>query len=218
MKQRDKLFQLVPKLARKESRRLIFMNKTDGNKKLPGPETTLSSKTIFEGRIIKLQVDQVKLPGGKTASREIVRHPGAAAVIALLDGKLLTVGQYRKPLDKYQVEIPAGKLDPGEDPAVCAARELLEETGISAAEMKLVEAFYTSPGFADEKLYLYAAEGLQQGDSQPDEDEDLHVEALTMEQAEAYIRDGIIGDAKTLMAVYLWKLYLLTGRMGLRSD
>ncbi|CDN43445.1 hypothetical protein BN871_CZ_00160 [Paenibacillus sp. P22] len=85
------------------------MNQSDGPKKLPGAETTVSSETIFEGRIITLQVDQVKLPGGKMASREIVRHPGAAAVIALLDGKLLTVGQYRKPMDKYQVEIPAGQ-------------------------------------------------------------------------------------------------------------
>jgi len=193
------------------------MNQSDGPKKLPGAETTVSSETIFEGRIITLQVDQVKLPGGKMASREIVRHPGAAAVIALLDGKLLTVGQYRKPMDKYQVEIPAGKLDPGEDPAACAARELREETGVTASEMKLVDAFYTSPGFADEKVYLYAAEGISQGESQPDDDEELHVEALTMEQAEAYIREGVIGDAKTLMAVYLWKLYLHTGVMGLRS-
>ncbi|MGU3470379.1 NUDIX hydrolase [Paenibacillus sp. D51F] len=194
------------------------MNQSDGPKKLPGAETTVSSETIFEGRIITLQVDQVKLPGGKITSREIVRHPGAAAVIALLDGKLLTVGQYRKPMDKYQVEIPAGKLDPGEDPATCAARELREETGVSASEMKLVDAFYTSPGFADEKVYLYAAEGLSQGESQPDDDEELHVEALTMEQAEAYIREGVIGDAKTLMAVYLWKLYLHTGVMGFRSE
>ncbi len=194
------------------------MNQPDGPKKLPGAETTVSSETIFEGRIITLQVDQVKLPGGKITSREIVRHPGAAAVIALLDGKLLTVGQYRKPMDKYQVEIPAGKLDPGEDPAACAARELREETGVSASEMKLVDAFYTSPGFADEKVYLYAAEGLSQGESQPDDDEELHVEALTMEQAEAYIREGVIGDAKTLMAVYLWKLYLHTGVMGIRSE
>ncbi|ASS65060.1 MULTISPECIES: NUDIX hydrolase [unclassified Paenibacillus] len=194
------------------------MNQPDGPEKLPGAETTVSSETIFEGRIITLQVDQVQLPGGKLASREIVRHPGAAAVIALLDGKLLTVGQYRKPMDKYQVEIPAGKLDPGEDPAACAARELREETGVSASEMKLVDAFYTSPGFADEKVYLYAAEGLSQGESQPDDDEELHVEALTMEQAEAYIREGVIGDAKTLMAVYLWKLYLHTGVMGFRSE
>ena len=80
-----------------------------------------------------------------------------------------------------------------------------------------MDTFYTSPGFADEKLYLYFAEGLQHGQSDPDEDEDLHVEALTMEQAEAYIRDGIIGDAKTLMAVYLWKLHQLTGKMGIQA-
>ncbi|QJC51804.1 NUDIX hydrolase [Paenibacillus albicereus] len=188
--------------------------KPDGR---PGAEVTLSSETKYAGKIITLQVDQVRLPSGATASREIVRHPGAAAVICIADGKLLTVGQYRKPMDKYQVEIPAGKLDPGEDPAVCAARELKEETGVSASSVRLVDAFYTSPGFADEKLYLYVAEGLEHGDSSPDEDEDLHVEALTMEQALSYIEQGIIGDAKTLMAVYLWKLSELTGRIGIRG-
>ncbi|OXM16717.1 NUDIX hydrolase [Paenibacillus herberti] len=184
---------------------------------LPGPEITLSSETKFEGRIITLQVHQVQLPSGATSTREIIRHPGAAAVIAIVDGKLLTVGQYRKPMEKYQVEIPAGKLDLGEDPAVCAARELKEETGVSASSMRLVDAFYTSPGFADEKVYLYVAEGLVQGDSQPDEDEELHVEALTMEQAQDYIERGIIGDAKTLMAVYLWRLSQHTGMIGLRG-
>ncbi|MCM3747333.1 NUDIX hydrolase [Paenibacillus pasadenensis] len=184
---------------------------------MPGPEITLSSETKFQGKIISLQVHEVQLPSGATSTREIIRHPGAAAVIAIVDGKLLTVGQYRKPMDKYQVEIPAGKLDAGEDPAVCAARELKEETGITAASVRLVDAFYTSPGFADEKVYLYVAEGLEQGESQPDEDEELHVEALTMEQAEDYIERGLIGDAKTLMAVYLWKLSKHTGQIGLRG-
>lgn len=193
------------------------MSDTKQTGSMPGAEITLSSETKFQGKIITLQVHEVQLPGGATSTREIIRHPGAAAVIAIVDGKLLTVGQYRKPMDKYQVEIPAGKLDAGEDPAVCAARELKEETGMTAASVRLVDAFYTSPGFADEKVYLYVAEGLEQGDSQPDEDEELHVEALTMEQAEDYIERGLIGDAKTLMAVYLWKLSRHTGHIGLRG-
>ncbi|MDQ6421024.1 NUDIX hydrolase [Paenibacillus sp. LHD-117] len=176
-------------------------------------EQTVSSEPIFQGRIISLQVDTVALPDGRTATREIVRHPGASAVLALLDGKLLVVEQYRKPMDKFQVEIPAGKLDGDEDPALAAARELEEETGYRAKSLKQISAFYTSPGFADEKLYLYFAEELEKGTPNPDEDEDLFVEAITMEQADAYIAEGRISDAKTILAVYAWKLYVQTGQI-----
>jgi len=176
-------------------------------------EDTVHTEHIFEGKVISLQVDTVSLPGGRQATREIVKHPGAAAVMALLDGKLLVVDQFRKPLEKFQVEIPAGKLDPGEDPLAAAARELEEETGYRAKELKLVSSFYTSPGFADEKLYLYFAEQLEAGTQNPDEDEDLNVEAITLEQAEQYMAEGRISDAKTIMAIYAWRLYLLTGRI-----
>ncbi|MCR2803086.1 NUDIX hydrolase [Paenibacillus soyae] len=174
-------------------------------------EETIQSEPIFQGKIISLQVDTVSLADGRTATREIVRHPGAAAVMALLDGKLLVVDQFRKPLEKFQIEIPAGKLDGDEDPMVAAARELEEETGYRAKDLKLLSAFFTSPGFADEKLYLYFASELEPGRQQLDEDEDIQVEAITLEQAEAYIAEGRISDAKTILAVYAWKLYALTG-------
>lgn len=174
-------------------------------------EETLHSEPVFQGKIISLQVDTVSLADGRSATREIVRHPGAAAVMALLDGKLLVVEQFRKPLEKCQIEIPAGKLDGDEDPMAAAARELEEETGYRAKDLKLLSAFYTSPGFADEKLYLYFASELAPGKQQLDEDEDIQVEAITLEQAEAYIAEGRISDAKTIMAVYAWKLYALTG-------
>lgn len=176
-------------------------------------EETIKTEPIFDGRMITLQVDTVAMPDGRTATREIVKHPGAAAVMGLLDGKLLVVEQFRKPLEKFQIEIPAGKLDPNEDPFEAAARELEEETGYRSDKLRLVSSFYTSPGFADEKLYLYFAEDLQQGEQKPDEDEFLQVEAITLDEAEAYIAEGRISDAKTILAVYAWKLYLLTGKI-----
>ncbi|WP_274651725.1 NUDIX domain-containing protein [Paenibacillus humicola] len=175
-------------------------------------EKTIGTQPIYEGKIISLQVDTVRLPGGRTATREIVRHPGAAAVLALIEDKMLVVEQYRKPMEKFQIEIPAGKLDPGEDPMEAAARELEEETGYRAGRLRPISAFYTSPGFADEKLYLYAAEELVKGESRPDEDEFLAVEAITFEQAQQYIREERISDAKTMLAVYAWHLYRLTGQ------
>lgn len=177
-------------------------------------EPTVKSETIFQGKMISLQVDTVELPDGATATREIVRHPGAAAVIALLDGKLLVVEQYRKPLDKFQVEIPAGKLDAGEDPEKAAYRELEEETGYKANNLQLVYGFYTSPGFADEKLYVYFTDSLAPGRMQLDEEEYLRVDAITYEQAIAYIAEGRISDAKTIMAVQLWRIYQLTGEVS----
>ncbi|MCM3627373.1 NUDIX hydrolase [Paenibacillus glycanilyticus] len=176
-------------------------------------EETIGTEPIFEGKMITLQVDTVAMPDGRTATREIVKHPGASAVMALLDGKLLVVEQFRKPLEKFQIEIPAGKLDAGEDPMEAAARELEEETGYRADDLKLVSAFFTSPGFADEKLFLYFAENVTAGTQHTDEDEYLQVEAITLEQAEAYIAEGRISDAKTILAVYAWKLYQLTGKI-----
>lgn len=178
-------------------------------------EITVKTEPIFAGRMITLQVDTVRLPNGETSTREIVKHPGASAVLALLDGKMLVVEQFRKPLEKMQVEIPAGKLDAGEDPMEAAFRELEEETGYRAKSMKLLQAFYTSPGFADEKLFLYVADELEPGSMQLDSDEFLQVEAITLEQAKRYIREERISDAKTMMAVQAWQLYELTGSFDL---
>jgi len=174
-------------------------------------EKTLRTEPIFQGKVISLQVDTVRLPNGETATREIVRHPGAVAVIALVDDRMLVVEQFRKPLGRSQVEIPAGKLDPGEAPETAAKRELEEETGYACASLAKLSSFSTSPGFADEIIHVYVAEGLTKGQAHLDEDEFLDCEAITFEEAQRYIREGRIGDAKTLIAVYAWQIYRMTG-------
>ncbi|USG63605.1 NUDIX hydrolase [Brevibacillus ruminantium] len=169
-------------------------------------EKTLSTQQIFEGKVIKLRVDEVLLPNGKTAKREIVNHQGAVAVMALTDeGKLVAVRQFRKPLERAIVELPAGKLEPGEEPLACAIRELKEETGYEAETFTHLSLFYTSPGFADELLHLFVATGLKKGESQPDEDEFVDVVELTLEEARELHRSGEIGDAKTVVALFAWE-------------
>lgn len=174
-------------------------------------EVTLSTKPIYRGKFISLQVDEVRLPNGETTSREIVRHPGAVAVLALKDDRMLVVEQYRKALEKSQVEIPAGKLEPGEDPLEAAKRELAEETGYTCRSIRHICSFYTSPGFADELMHLYVAEQLEKGEMRLDDDEFLECDAITLEQARQYIREQRISDAKTIAAVYAWQTYKLTG-------
>ncbi len=178
------------------------MNDLRKQHKHPFYEETLETKQIFEGRMISLQVDTVRLPNGETATREIVRHPGAVAVVALLGDKMLVV---------VQVEIPAGKLDPGEKPEAAALRELEEETGYRARSIVHLQSFSTSPGFAEEIVHLYFADDLEPGEAHLDEEEFLTCEAITLDQAQEYIRDGRICDAKTLLAVYAWRMRTLTG-------
>jgi ADP-ribose pyrophosphatase len=174
-------------------------------------EVTISTTPIYKGKIISLQVDEVRLPNGETATREIVKHPGAVAVIALHDDKLIVVEQYRKPLEKSQIEIPAGKLEPGEDPLEAARRELEEETGYRAGVIRHVSSLYTSPGFANELLHVYVAEDLKPGAVHPDEDEFLSCTAITLAEAKQLIAQERISDAKTILAVYAWQVYTLTG-------
>jgi ADP-ribose pyrophosphatase len=176
-------------------------------------EITIHSTPIYDGRIISLQVDEVRLPNGEKASREIVKHPGAVAVIAILEGKLVVVEQFRKPLEKSIVEIPAGKLDPGEDPLHAAHRELREETGFTSPSLTLIHSFYTAPGFTDELIHLYYTDQLIAGIEQPDEDEFLECESITLDEALQMIVQGRISDAKTIIAIQYWQLLQIKGQL-----
>ncbi|CAM3313628.1 MULTISPECIES: NUDIX hydrolase [Paenibacillus] len=184
-------------------------NREASNKMLE--ETTISTQPVFDGKIISLQVDTVRLPDGQTATREVVRHPGAVAVLALKGDKMLVVDQFRQPLGRCEVEIPAGKLERGEDPMEAAKRELQEETGYACGSIRKLHSFYTSPGFADEIIHLYLAEDLVSGAMNPDEDEFLQLMEVTLEEAYDLIREERISDAKTILAVYAWKMYTMTG-------
>ena len=169
-------------------------------------EKTTKTTPIYDGKIVKLQVDDVTLPNGNVAKREIIKHPGAVAVIAVTaEGKLVLVEQYRKALERSIVEIPAGKLEPGEEPIVTARRELEEETGYGAQSLTYLQAFATSPGFADEVIHLFVAKDLYTIENKADLDEDEFVELVevSLEEAEQMVADERIYDAKTAFAV-LW--------------
>lgn len=176
-------------------------------------EKTMHTKEIFNGKIISLQVDKVSLPDGNESMREIVKHPGAVAIIAMTDeGKIVFVEQYRKPLERSLIEIPAGKLEANEAPQITAIRELEEETGYTTNELQYVTSFYTSPGFADELMHLYFTDQLIRL-KEPvalDEDEFVEVHYLSLEEAEQYVLNQKIYDAKTAYAV----LYLKNMRMN----
>ncbi|SHE44965.1 ADP-ribose pyrophosphatase [Seinonella peptonophila] len=170
-------------------------------------EKTISRKLIFRGCIVELYVDQVQLPNGSYSTREVIKHPGAVAVIAITpENRLVLVRQFRKALEKTILEIPAGKLEQDEKPEACALRELEEETGYRASKLYHLTSFYTSPGFADEFLHIYVAEGLEKGEQQPDVDEFVELVEYDLETCLEQMQLGLICDAKTVAAIYYWQL------------
>jgi ADP-ribose pyrophosphatase len=165
------------------------------------------TKTIYQGRVVNLSLETVTLPNGVTVELEIIHHPGAAAVVPMKDAKtVLLVRQYRHAAGGYMLEIPAGKLDHGEDPRDCAARELEEEIGFRASSLEPVISFFTTPGFTDEVIHVFLATGLTPGRQNLGRDEVLHVIEIPLERAIEQIGEGKIRDGKTiagLQAVYL---------------
>ena len=170
-------------------------------------EIPFSSETIYDGKILHVERWQVTCPNGRTALREIVLHNGAAAVVPVYDdGTTLLVRQHRVAVDRVTLEIPAGKLDSaGEDPRDCAVRELAEETGLRAGRMTQLTSLLTTPGFCTEKIAIYLAQELTQGDTHPDEDEFLGLVRMPLEEAVAMVMRGEIRDGKTICGLLMAK-------------
>lgn len=167
-------------------------------------EVPLTEETTWTGRIFSISRLHVKLPDEREAIRDVVRHPGAVAVVALTDdGRICLVRQFRTAIDRVTVEIPAGKLDPGEDPLVCAHRELLEETGYTAQKMAYLTTIATSAGFTDEVIHIYMATGLTFDHSSPDADEFLNVDLVELPQFIDAVLDGQVEDAKTIIGALI---------------
>lgn len=166
-------------------------------------EKTLSTTFLYRGRIVKVRQDRVKTGAGRIAYREVVEHPGAVAVLALAAGdRVVMVRQFRQPARQILLEIPAGKLEPGEEPLACARRELLEETGLVAAYWKELCLYYPSPGFCDEVIHLFRADGLSPSPkTSVDPDEEITVETVELYEAWSMIEKGEIRDGKTILAL-----------------
>ncbi|MDF2771380.1 MAG: hydrolase [Geminicoccaceae bacterium] len=167
----------------------------------------IASRRVYDGRVIDLDVDTVRFPNGTVGELEMIRHPGASAVVPFLsdpaggDPEILLIRQYRYAAEQYLYEVPAGRLDPGEEPAACARRELREETGCEAERVEHLITIYTTPGFTDERIHLFMAVGLTRGDVAREADEFIEVETMPLSQALSLIERGVIQDAKTALAV-----------------
>jgi ADP-ribose pyrophosphatase len=170
-------------------------------------DAKLGSRRIYSGKVLNLDIDRVRFPDKSTGELEIIRHPGASAVLPFLsdpagaDPQLLLIKQYRYAAEDFLYEVPAGRLDPNESPIDCARRELLEETGCSAERLEPLYTFYTTPGFIDERIHGFIATGLTRGETQREADEFMTVETLTLSRALELIQKGEIRDGKTAVLI-----------------
>jgi ADP-ribose pyrophosphatase len=172
-------------------------------------EERLDGDRVYSGRVVRLEVDRVRLPGGAHSVREVVRHRGAAVVLPVLDdGRVVLVRQYRYPVGEELLELPAGTLEDGEDPLECAARELAEETGYGAGTVTVLGRFYAAPGYTDEALVAVLATGLAPArGAAPDPDEIIETVTLRPDELLRLIEAGEIRDSKTLATVLLAQLH-----------
>lgn len=176
-------------------------------------EKKLSSQTVYNGKIINLRLDEVELPNGKKGTREVVEYNGAVAVVALNSRReVLMVRQFRYAVGEILLEIPAGKINQGEEPEKSARRELSEETGYDASEWRQLTAFYSTPGFTTEKLYVYLASGLDFSGQHTDDDEFIQVESYPLEELLAMLDRQEIKDAKSIVGLLSAKRFLDNAR------
>ena len=165
-------------------------------------EKAIKTEKIFEGKVIRVSVDTVELPNGKTSTREIVGHPGGVGIIAVNENRqAYMVRQYRRPFDESVLEVPAGKLEYGEDPLSCGIRELGEEAGVHAENMQHIGDYYVSPGFCQEVIHLYLATGLSPVRQHLDEDEFLDVLMYDLDDLAEMVMKNEIHDSKTAIAI-----------------
>ncbi len=164
-------------------------------------EETVKKNYLYRGKILSLRCDDALLPDGSPCKREIVEHAGGVGVLAVKDHKVALVRQFRYAYGEELLEIPAGKLEEGEDPVLGAKRELSEETGLEAERLKLLATLYPSPGYTDEIIYIYEAIGVKEGKQHLDKGEFLRVEYVPLEEAFLLVENGTIRDGKTLVAL-----------------
>ena len=171
--------------------------------------STLGTRRIYTGRVMNLDIDQVRFPDGTTGELELIRHSGAAAVVPFLDppnesdARILLIRQFRYAADRFLFEIPAGRMDPGEGPIDCAKRELLEEAGCVATQITPLGGFFTTPGFIDEFIHAFMASGLTRGDPNHESDEFIQPVSHTLKDGLRMIERGEIVDAKTIVALFM---------------
>lgn len=164
-------------------------------------EMTKAQEIVFRGKLLTVRVDQVEQENGRKTTREVVEHPGGVGILPLNDrDEAVLVRQFRYPYGEELLEIPAGKLEPGEDPLACGLRELREETGFTAETVDSLGVIYPTPGYLDEVLHLYVARGLTPGETCPDEGEFLSIETMPFETLYQHVLDGTVRDAKTVVA------------------
>jgi ADP-ribose pyrophosphatase len=180
-------------------------------------DALIGSSRVYSGRVISLDVDQVRFPDGTVGELEIIRHPGASAIVPFLsdpagdDPQVLLLKQYRYAAGGTLYEIPAGRLEPDESPETCARRELLEETGCTAESLVPLTSMFTTPGFTDERIHLFLATGLVRGESHREADEFIEIETVPLSEALEMVRRGEIQDAKTALGL----LFAAGFRVGL---
>ncbi len=172
-------------------------------------EATMKTEKIYEGKVLNLRIDTVELPDKRYSKREIVEHPGAVGIIAITEeNELVMVKQFRKPVEKFLLEIPAGKLEVNEEPRETGIRELKEETGYEAGKFEYASEFYSSPGFSNEKIHLFLATELVAGETDLDDGEFVEVSKYPIADLVRKIKRGEIVDSKTIIAINIAKEYI----------